>query len=181
MQDDRDVDNQVYQKFSNFFHIDSKSLLDYWLAYLEQPSEAVSENERLMLGMLYYSFYKKKPAQMGFQDLHEGIAAFLKEDFVKEELLEVLRYLQQQLKLLPKANEYPFACPLEVHCRYNINQIMAAFDYFNQDQSPEFREGVKYFADKKTDIFLINLNKSEKDFSPSIPTSSTGRARARTG
>ncbi len=30
-----------------------------------------------------------------------------------------------------------------------------------------FREGVKYFADKKTDIFLINLNKSEKDFSPS--------------
>ena len=44
---------------------------------------------------------------------------------------------------------------------------MAAFDYFNQDQSPEFREGVKYFADKKTDIFLINLNKSEKDFSPS--------------
>ncbi len=167
LQDNRDVDNQVYQKFSNFFHIDSKSLLDYWLAYLEQPSEAVSENERLMLGMLYYSFYKKKPAQMGFQDLHEGIAAFLKEDFVKEELLEVLRYRQQQLKLLPKANEYPFACPLEVHCRYNINQIMAAFDYFNQDQSPEFREGVKYFADKKTDIFLINLNKSEKDFSPS--------------
>ena len=71
------------------------------------------------------------------------------------------------MKLLPRDNEYPFTCPLEVHCRYNINQIMAAFDYFNQDQSPEFREGVKYFADKKTDIFLINLNKSEKDFSPS--------------
>lgn len=167
IKDNRDVDNQVYQKFSSFFHIDSKKLLDYWLNYLEMPKKPASENERLMLGMLYYSFYKKKPAQMGFKDLHEGIAAFLKEDFVKAELLEVLRYRQKQLKLLPQDNEYPFTCPLEVHCRYNINQIMAAFDYFNQDQSPEFREGVKYFADKKTDIFLINLNKSEKDFSPS--------------
>lgn len=165
--DDRDVENQVYQKFSSFFHIDSKRLLDYWLAYLKMPKETSNETERLMLGMLYYSFYKKKPAQLGFKDLHEGIKDFLKEDFVKEELMEVLRYRLSQLTVLPEANEYPFTCPLEVHCHYNVNQIMAAFDYFNQDQSPEFREGVKYFADKKTDIFLINLNKSEKDFSPS--------------
>ena len=44
---------------------------------------------------------------------------------------------------------------------------MAAFDFYNETASPEFREGVKYFEDKKTDIFLINLNKSEKEFSPS--------------
>ena len=44
---------------------------------------------------------------------------------------------------------------------------MAAFGLFTETESPEFREGVKYFDDKKTDIFLINLNKSEKDFSPS--------------
>ena len=44
---------------------------------------------------------------------------------------------------------------------------MAAFDLFNENHSPEFREGVKYFESKKTDVFLINLNKSEKDFSPS--------------
>lgn len=103
--------------------------------------------------------------------------------------MEVLRYRLSQLTVLPEANEYPFTCPLEVHCHYNVNQIMAAFDYFNQDQSPEFREGVKYFADKKTDIFLINLNKSEKTSPrqpcmrtmPSMPIFSTGRARARTG
>ena len=44
---------------------------------------------------------------------------------------------------------------------------MAAFGLFTETESPEFREGVKYFENKKTDIFLINLNKSEKDFSPS--------------
>ena len=44
---------------------------------------------------------------------------------------------------------------------------MAAYGYFNEEKAPEFREGVKYFDDRQTDVFLINLNKSEKDFSPS--------------
>ena len=44
---------------------------------------------------------------------------------------------------------------------------MAAFGLFTETESPEFREGVKRFENKKTDIFFINLNKSEKDFSPS--------------
>ena len=39
--------------------------------------------------------------------------------------------------------------------------------YYNEDKEPSFREGVKYFEDKKTDIFFITLNKSDKDFSPS--------------
>lgn len=60
-----------------------------------------------------------------------------------------------------------YLCPLDLHCRYNTNQIMAAFGLFTETESPEFREGVKRFEDKKTDIFFINLNKSEKDFSPS--------------
>ena len=64
-------------------------------------------------------------------------------------------------------NEYSYLCPLDLHCRYNTNQIMAAFGLFTETESPEFREGVKRFEDKKTDIFFINLNKSEKDFSPS--------------
>ena len=171
--DDRDVENSVYQKFSSFFHIDSKPLLDFWIAYLtegregKEDKEEYTANERLMVGMLYYSFYKKKPAQLGFRDLADGIFTFVKEDFVKNELLEILEYKRSHLNFVAKANEYPYPCPLELHCHYNVNQIMAAFDYFNEDQSPEFREGVKYFAEKKTDIFLINLNKSEKDFSPS--------------
>src|SRR5699024_4108549 len=45
--------------------------------------------------------------------------------------------------------------------------LLAALEYYNEERRPEFREGVKHFKDKKTDIFLITLNKSEKDFSPS--------------
>jgi hypothetical protein len=44
---------------------------------------------------------------------------------------------------------------------------MAGLGEFDAAKSPEFREGVKYLKDQRLDLFLINLNKSEKDFSPS--------------
>ena len=44
---------------------------------------------------------------------------------------------------------------------------MAAFGYYNEDKKPSFRNGVKYFEDKKTDIFFITSNKSDKHFSHS--------------
>lgn len=120
-----------------------------------------------MRNMLYYTFYKKHPAKMGFTDIDAGIESVLHEDFVKDEVLQILQYNRTHVDFVSGINEYPFTCPLDLHCQYNTNQIMAAFGYFTETVSPEFREGVKYFDDKKTDIFLINLNKSEKDFSPS--------------
>ena len=36
-------------------------------------------------------------------------------------------------------------------------------DYYNISS---FREGAKYFKDKKTDVLFITLNKSDKDYSP---------------
>ncbi|MCQ2570021.1 MAG: DUF3427 domain-containing protein, partial [Limosilactobacillus sp.] len=167
--DQRDVTDSVWKKFRNFFHIDSTSLLDCWIGVIEgsHQIDLTNELERLQLGMLYYSLYKKYPAKEGFTSLLDGILTFVKEDFVKEELLAVLRYRRSQIKIVPMANEYQYTTPLEVHCHYNRAQIMAAYDYYNQEQSPEFREGVKYIDTHKTDIFLISLNKTEKDFSPS--------------
>lgn len=57
--------------------------------------------------------------------------------------------------------------PLDLHCDYSTDVIMAAFGYYNEEKKPAFREGVKYFEDKGIDIFFITLNKSDKDFSPS--------------
>jgi hypothetical protein len=63
--------------------------------------------------------------------------------------------------------------------------VLAAFGFHNEEKAPEFREGVKYLADKRTDIFFITLNKSDKDFyhrpymrtMPSTSDYSIGRRR----
>lgn len=157
----------VYKKLIGLFHINSEKLLNYWISYIKKPVKPQTEFENRMLNMLYYTFYKKFPEKNGFSSIEEGIHNVLKEDFIKNEALEILNYKRSHIDFIPKKNEYDFVCPLEVGCQYNTRQIMAAFGEFNEKRSPEFREGVKYFKDLKTDIFLINLNKSEKDFSPS--------------
>lgn len=165
--DTKDVDNSIYSSMTGLFHINSVTLLNFWIRYIEQNCGASTESERLMENMLYYTFFKKLPSKYGFNSIHDGIASILQEDFVKDEILQILKYNRDHVNFVAKGNEYSYTCPLEMHCNYNTNQIMAAYGLFNENASPEFREGVKYFENKKTDIFLINLNKSEKDFSPS--------------
>ncbi len=167
LKDERDVDNDVYKKFAGLLHVNSKRLLDYWINYLELGQMPSTELERLMRNMLYYTFFKKSPEKEGFLDIDEGIKSIIQYDFVKDEMLQILKYKRKRIDFVARKNEYKFECPLEVHCNYNTRQIMAAYGYFNEEQAPEFREGVKHFAERKTDAFLINLNKSEKEFSPS--------------
>ncbi|WP_330399402.1 DEAD/DEAH box helicase [Agathobacter ruminis] len=165
--DTQDVDNAIYKKFSSLLFVNSKTLLEYWIAYIETNKMPESERERLMRNMLYYSFYQKEPAKEGYPNMNEAIADILQYDFVKDEILQILRYNLKHIDFVPRENSYQYECPLEVHCNYNSRQILAAYGYYNELAAPEFREGVKYLEDKKTDLFLINLNKSEKDFSPS--------------
>ena len=167
IEDMGDVDNKVYRQFTGLFHINSIRLLDYWIKYLEGDTSINSDSERLMRNMLYYTFFTEYPEKEGFNSIDEGIHNVMQEAFVRNEALEILYYNRSRVNFVSSENEYVYTCPIELHCSYNTSQIMAAFGYYNEYKSPSFREGVKYFEDKKTDIFLINLNKSEKDFSPS--------------
>ncbi|WP_328296237.1 DUF3427 domain-containing protein [Kineococcus sp. NBC_00420] len=57
--------------------------------------------------------------------------------------------------------------PLAVHARYSRNEIVAALGLISDKRPPErFREGVLWAPHLNTDAFLITLNKSDADFSP---------------
>jgi superfamily II DNA or RNA helicase len=167
IQDSRDVDDSIYRSMSGLFHINSKRLLDFWLSYISIQNKPSTDEERIMLNMLYYTFFKNHPIKAGFKTIEEGIYSLIQYDFILDEIIQILSYNLNRIDFIANSNDYTFTCPLEVHCQYNTRQILAAFNYFNEFQSPEFREGVKYLEDKKTDIYLINLNKTEKEFSPS--------------
>jgi len=167
IRDSRDVDDSTYRAMSGLFHINSKRLLDFWLSFITTRKAPASNEERIMLNMLYYTFFKNDPAKAGFASIEGGLHSLLQYDFILVEITQIISYNLNHIDFVADPNHYSFTCPLDVHCQYNTRQILAAFDYFNKSQAPEFREGVKYFEDKKTDIYLINLNKSEKEFSPS--------------
>lgn len=156
----------ITKRLPSLFHINSRRLLEFLIGYIG-GAPAKGEEEKLMLSMLYYSFYNSHPKAQGFSGMEEGIGKVLASSEMREEILDILRYSYENMDLVELENGLGFPCPLGVHSSYSTSQVLAALGYYNEDSSPAFREGVKYFAERKLDIFFITLNKSEKDFSPS--------------
>ncbi|PFA62930.1 NgoFVII family restriction endonuclease [Bacillus sp. AFS015802] len=153
-------------RLPNLFHLNSRKLLSFLLTYID-TREVNGKAEELMLNLFYYSFYQAPPAKEGLLSIKEGIDNILEHPVFQDEIKKILEVLYESLETIEMKPNFDFTCPLQVHSQYSTAQIMAGFNYYNEDQSPAFREGVKYFKDKNLDIFFITLNKSEKDFSPS--------------
>jgi superfamily II DNA or RNA helicase len=169
--DNRD-EEAITKRFKNLFHINSRELIEFATKVLALgggiKAEAFGEKEKLMLGMLYYSLYLDAPEKLGFASFEEGLSELcVNNNELMKEALEILQYNYLHIDFVDKQVDLGFECPLDLHCSYSVDQIMSAFGYFEESKKPSFREGVKYFREKKLDAFFVTLNKSEKDYSPS--------------
>lgn len=145
--------------------MDSPKLIRFAIDYINNPDMKLNYEEKILLNMFYYTFYSEIPNKQGLSSEKEGILELVKTQEYRNELLEILNILYERINCVPVANSYDFINPLEVHSTYTLAQIMASYEYFDEHSKPSFREGVKYFEDKNLDIFLVTLNKSDKDFS----------------
>ena len=57
-------------------------------------------------------------------------------------------------------------CPLLVHARYSRIEIQAALGDGDLAKVPDWREGVRWLPDERTDALLVTLNKAKGNFSP---------------
>ena len=164
-------EEEVTKKLYNLLFINSRRFIEFMVNLIKNNTNInnveFKEEEKLMLNMMYYIFYNDSPKKQGFPSLKEGINRLLNNKTMMKEVCDILTYNYKHLEFVDKKVDLGYECPLDLHCDYTTDVIMAAFGYYNEDRKPAFREGVKYFEDKKTDIFFITLNKSDKDFSPS--------------
>ena len=123
----------------------------------------LTPTQQLMWKMLYISIWKKPTSVLGFSTVLEGISKFKACSDVYEETLNLLEYCYNRTSIVGESLSLPYPCPLEVHCTYTREQILAAFN-FNENRS--ISEGVFYFREKDTDLFFTTLNKSDKYYSP---------------
>lgn len=163
-------EKEITKKLKNLFSINSRRFIEFTLNLLKDNNiynNDFDEEEMLMVNMIYYTFYNDTPQKQGFSSIREGIESLLKNENMAQEIISILRFNYNNIDFIDEKVELGFPCPLDLHCEYSRDVIMAALGYFNENKKPAFREGVKYFADKSLDIFFITLNKSDKDFSPS--------------
>ena len=105
------------------------------------------------------------------------VYAGVKEDFEEPEEKEITkalarlasidsrRLLQFIIHILPMLDrlDFDFACPIDLHCTYSRDQLLVALDFMKPST---VREGVKWLPEKKLDVLVVTLNKSDKDYSP---------------
>jgi superfamily II DNA or RNA helicase len=165
-------EEMITKRLKNLFHINSRKLIEFAVKVLATGAKIqeskFNEEEKLMLGMIYYSFYLGTPESLGVKTFEAALSIVCENNKVMiEEVLEILDYNYRHIDFVDKHIDLGATCPLDLHCSYSIDQIMAAFGYFNENKKPSFREGVKYFKEMNLDAFFVTLNKSEKDYSPS--------------
>ena len=162
---------QITKKLYNLLFVNSRRFIEFVIRVIKNNDNIsnieLTSEEGLMLNMMYYIFYNDAPEKMGLTSIKEGINKLLNNKVMMNEACEILEYNFNHLNFVDKKVDLGFDCPLDLHCDYSTDAIMAAFGYYNEEKKPAFREGVKYFEDKGIDIFFITLNKSDKDFSPS--------------
>jgi hypothetical protein len=79
------------------------------------------------------------------------------------ELLALFQYCFNRIDFVDEIVELGFSCALDLYCNYTRDQLFVALDYLKPGT---VREGVKWLPDKYVDVFLVTLNKSDKDYSP---------------
>jgi hypothetical protein len=82
------------------------------------------------------------------------------------ELRNVLLLNLNRVESVAPVLDLPFLCPLTVHARYTRDEILAALGHWTVDRHPDMREGVLHIPEIHADVFMITLNKTESDYSP---------------
>ena len=161
-----ELEEKLLKRVRAFAHVDDPVRAPAYRTLLADDSphyEDLSPAEQRIARMLYYSFW----SDGGGFDVNRRR---LSRDAPRE------RPRAQRSQALSTSASRPLATcrmhsqghladvPLQVHARYQREEILAALDFPRMPNS--FREGVFYFAEHNVDAFFITLKKSEADYSP---------------
>jgi len=139
-------------------HVDDPHLLRAWRRILAAPSglmeeEALRRPAAMLAATLLRALDAEAPQKL--RDCLVDRPALVSElDALFEAQLDRVAHLPIPLAQRPEL-------PLHVHCRYSLDQVLAAFGIHHRIQA-----GVHFHQETGTDLFFVTLQKSEKDYSP---------------
>ena len=151
--------------FLRLSSIDSRSWIQAIKELLIGRYSKNAETEK-MVTMLYYSFYSVPITKTEYSDIWKFIDYIRSKEDYSKELISLISLKYSEIRFVDEHVELGFDNVLDLHCSYTRDQILAGFGKSTSTYVHPLREGVLYLPEHGLDILLINLNKSEKDFSP---------------
>lgn len=122
--------------------------------------------QQQMLLMFHYDVWQKAGPDAGFDSIEKSILQISNNPIMVAELQEVIDILISRVDFVEKPIALDFPFPLQVHSRYNRDQILVAMQLHSFDKASSNREGVALNKELNTEAFFVTLKKSDKEYSP---------------
>ena len=161
------LEETMTKAFSRLVAIDSRRWIRFLLGVLKRLDDldfsGFSHVERQMLNMFYTTIWQETIEDFTADQVRNNLQALADSPVMLGELVELLQYNLDRIDFIDQSSGLPYDCPLDVHCTYSRDQLFVALGFL---KPKTVREGVKYLPEIQTDVLLITLNKSDKDYSP---------------
>lgn len=136
-----------------------------WLGRDEPPEVAPvgTTEHRLQMMLLAVLNLAGEP----ISEMATTLASVWNHRAVREEIVELLGILDDRTRsvFVPMAIDRLAASPLLVHAEYTRDEIFAGLGITSNDRIVRPQAGVYYDAKQRVDIFLVTLNKTEREYS----------------
>lgn len=158
------LDGIIEQAFQKLSFADSRSWIICLLKYLKDSDPITDENlsasDMAMLDMFRYTLYAIPEADTTPVSVINEVKRCPE---IRKELVDLLGYKLQNIDFISEPVIIEKGNVLDCYCSYSRDQIFSALGY---DKPNTVMQGAFYIKEKKTDVLLVTLNKSNKEFSP---------------
>ncbi|KAB2347736.1 DUF3427 domain-containing protein [Actinomadura rudentiformis] len=158
-----DDDLALGKAIGRMLHMDDPERLEFLREVLAAPWPpawgSLGQRQQRLLAMLHASLDGKRP----ISEVTENLRRLWGNEARREELSAVIDVLWDGIHRVTPVVEEIAHLPVRLHARYSRDELLAAF---GMDRPGYWVSGVRWFEQERADVFMVNINKSEKDFSP---------------
>ena len=163
-----DTEPRLGRGVSRLTHLDDLDRIESYARFLEadHPTAAQDTDERTvrqLQGLLLTLLNPKKGELNAFDEATEHL---WRHAALRQELLEALPLLEDQVTHLHAPLGLLQPVPLQVHATYTREEVLAAFGASTVTKPLPLQTGVFWHEATRTDLFFITLQKTEKHYSP---------------
>jgi len=156
----------IRNRLGRLIHVDDAARLATWQRWLAQPRPpqlaTLDPSEVALARMLIVSVGDRR---VPVTEMQAELDAFWAEAVLQDELRQLLKVLEDRVRHETSPLD---GSPVHLHASYSRDEVVAAFGTTAKGRLRELREGVLWDEASQTDLFFITLEKSEKQFKPSV-------------
>ena len=164
---DADFERQILRATGRLTHIDDPERIEFYRGVLSEPepptAASFDERRRRLMTMLAWDL---GAGASPYSSLDDYYLALWLEEAPRQELVELLELLDAQSTTRNRPSALAPEVPLVLHARYTRSDVLAALGLGDGTKPPPSREGLHSTPDGRNDAFFVDLQKAERDYSP---------------